>query len=80
MRLNTGLYKTFLRLEFLNVHYKLDCLFLSGISSPVKYLWVSPGAYSNVEHLKGSLLVKAAALPAKIRLGWKVLPRTYTQA
>jgi len=39
-------------------------------------LWVSPGAYPRVEHLKGVKHKYALALPTNIRLGWKGLPGT----
>ncbi len=47
----------------------------SGIS-----LWVKPGTYPRVEHLKGGSLVYAANLLTNNRLGWKDLPRTNTLA
>jgi hypothetical protein len=37
-----------------------------------------PGAYPRVEHLEGSSLGWAHALPANIRLRWEGLPRTNT--
>jgi hypothetical protein len=48
----------------------------SGLSS----LWVEPGAYPRVKHLKDAALRYAPALPANKRLGWKGLPRTNTLA
>jgi len=36
-------------------------------------LWVRPGAYPRVEHLKGGSLGYAQALLANIRRGWKGL-------
>ncbi len=38
------------------------------------------GAYPRVKQLKGALLGYAPALPAHIRLGWRGLPGTNTQA
>jgi hypothetical protein len=35
---------------------KVECLFLAGFSSLPIYLWVRPGAYPRVEHLKGASL------------------------
>jgi len=43
-------------------------------------LWVRPGAYPRVEHLKGSSIGLAPALPTNLRLGWKFLPGTNTLA
>jgi hypothetical protein len=43
-------------------------------------LWIRPGAYPRVKHPKGVSLGQAMALLANIRLGWKVLPFTYTLA
>jgi hypothetical protein len=40
-------------------------LFLAGISSPAKYLWVRPRALLRVEHLKGASPSKALALLSK---------------
>jgi len=39
-----------------------------------------PGAYPEVEHLKGSSLGQALALPTNIILGWKGLPGSNTIA
>jgi hypothetical protein len=53
----------------------------AGVFVPGKlFQWVKPGAYPKVEHLKGASVGSALALPAKIRLGWKNLPRTNTLA
>jgi len=43
-------------------------------------LWVRPGAYPRVEHLKGASLKWAPGLTANIRLGLKGLPGTNTLA
>ncbi len=37
-------------------------------------LWVRPGAYPIVEHLKGALLGLALTLLANVRLEWLDLP------
>ncbi len=49
---------------------------LASLSGLAKCLWVRPGAYPRVEHLQGTSLRQAPALPATIRLGWKSLPGT----
>jgi hypothetical protein len=55
----------------MNVRIKLECLFLAVISTLVQCLWLTPGAYLQVEHLKNALLGLAPALPTNIRLSWK---------
>ncbi len=40
----------------LYVHIKLECLLPAGPISLVICLWVRPGAYPRVEHLKSTLL------------------------
>ncbi len=64
------------------VIYEYSCVRVSqtSLSSLVKYLWVRPGAYPRVEHLKGALLSQTQVSPANIRLGWKGLPGTHTLA
>jgi hypothetical protein len=39
-----------------NFRDKLDCLLLVSLSRLVYCLWVRPGAYARVEHLKGASL------------------------
>jgi hypothetical protein len=39
-------------------------------------MWVRPGAYPRVEHLKGASFGYAPALSANIRLSWEGLPET----
>ncbi len=51
---------------------KLECLSLAIRSSLVLCLWVRPGAYPRVQHLKGASL--GSALTPNIKLGWKGLP------
>jgi hypothetical protein len=45
-------------------------LCLTGFSSLFYCLWVRPGAYPRVEHLKGASLRQVPALLANITLGW----------
>jgi hypothetical protein len=40
------------------IENKLECLLLASLSSLVKRLWVRPGAYPRVEHLKGDRSIK----------------------
>jgi len=47
---------------------KLECLSLASLSSLVLSLWVRPGAYPGVVHLKGAAIGLAPALPTNIRL------------
>jgi len=51
-----------LQLWFTNVRNKLECLSLTGISNPVKCLWVRQGAWPRVEHLKGASSLRHATL------------------
>ncbi len=53
----------------------LECLSFGKLFQP-SLMFVRPGAYPIVEHLARYALV----LPANIRLGWKGLPGTNTQA
>ena len=46
--------ENFLRPQFTNFYNKLECLSLVGLSSLVYCLWVRPGPYPRVEHLKGA--------------------------
>ncbi len=55
---------------FTNIRNKFKCLSPADLSSLVLCLWVMPGAYPRVEHLK----------VANSRLGWKGLPGTNTLA
>jgi hypothetical protein len=57
----------------------LEHLFLASFSDLVLCLWVRPGDYPRVEHLKGASLGWTPAFPANIRLGWKSLPGTNAQ-
>ncbi len=58
-------------------HNKREHLFLASLSNLVQCLWVRPGAYPRVEHLKGACYLGwHLALPANIRPGWKGLPGT----
>jgi hypothetical protein len=57
---------------------KLEFLSLASLSSLVYFLWARPGAYPKAEHLKGSSIGQAPALPTNIRLGWRVLQVTNT--
>ncbi len=43
---------------FTNFRNKLECLSQATLSSQVKCLWVRPGAYSRVEHLKAPAYYK----------------------
>jgi hypothetical protein len=52
----------------------------ASLTSIVYCLWVRPGAYPKVEHLKGAFLASALDLVANIRLGWLGLPGTKTLA
>jgi hypothetical protein len=63
-------YETFLRPPFTNVHKKLMCLTLAGLSS-LDSSGVRPGAYPRVEYLKDASL--GQALTSNIRLDWKGL-------
>ncbi len=59
----------------------LKCLSLAILSSLLVYcLRARPGVYPRVEHLKGSSIGWAPALPTNIRLGWKRLQGTNTLA
>jgi hypothetical protein len=53
---------------------------MASLSILVDCLWVRPGAYPIVEHLKGTTLGLAPFLPTNIRLGWKGFPKTNTLA
>jgi hypothetical protein len=44
------------------------------VCSLVLCLWMRSGTYPRVDHPKGASLGWTLALPANIRLGWKVLP------
>jgi hypothetical protein len=55
-------------------------LSLASLSSLVYCLWTRTGAYSRMEHLKGSSIGLAPALPTNIRLDWKSLTGTNTLA
>jgi hypothetical protein len=50
---------------------------MASFSSLVLCLWVRPGAYPRVEHMKGA---SHWVGPANIILGWKGLPGTNTLA
>ncbi len=54
---------------------KLECLSLASLSILVLCLWVRPGAYLRVEHLKVASLRYALALPANIRTRLERLAR-----
>ncbi len=49
-------YKTLRDRNLMNVHNKLECLFLTRLSSLVKCFSVRPGAYPGVEHLESATL------------------------
>ncbi len=51
----------------------MQCLSLAGLLKLVYCLWVWPGAYTRVEHLKGASLGKVLAISSNIRKGWKCL-------
>jgi hypothetical protein len=51
-------------------------MFPASLSIPVLCLWVRPGAYPRVEHLKGFLLGQAPDLLTIIVLGFKGLQGT----
>ncbi len=61
------------------IRFKLECLSLASLSSLV-CLWVRPGAYLRMEHLKGTVLGLVPALLSNIRLGWKRFPGTNNPA
>jgi hypothetical protein len=42
---------------------KLECLSLASLSGLAYYLWVRPGAYPRVEHLKGASLAWVGSGP-----------------
>jgi len=45
---------------------------LASLTSMAQCMWVRPGAYLIVKHLKGASLRLALVLPTNITLGWKV--------
>jgi hypothetical protein len=53
---------------------------MTGLSNIVSCMWLRPGAYPRVEHLKCASLMKVLVLHTDIRLGWKSLPGTNTPA
>ncbi len=64
-----------------NVRDKLECLFLASPPSLVYCLRVRPGAFSRVEHEKGSTLYgRLLAFPINIGLSLKGLLGTNTLA
>ncbi len=73
-----GLYYKKFYSRNLRIFYNSQCLTLASLSSLVQCLWVRPGTYPKVEHLKGASLGQAPALPTNTRLGWKGLPGTNT--
>jgi hypothetical protein len=54
MALGTGISDIKLFFNLSNVCNKLECLYLAGLSSLVYSSRVRTGAYSRVEHLKGT--------------------------
>jgi hypothetical protein len=48
----------------------LSVFSLAGLFSLVQCLWIKPGVYLRVEHLKGTLLMWIPALSENILLGW----------
>jgi hypothetical protein len=69
-----------LRLWFMNMCNKLERLSVVDLSGLVQCLWLMPGAYPGVEHLKDASIRQLLFLPANIRLGRKALARTNTLA
>ncbi len=67
-----------LRPQVTNVPNKQLCLSLARLSSLVLCLFIRPGAYPSMEHLKNASLGKASALLASIRLGCKGLQGSST--
>ncbi len=67
--------------KFTNVRNKLECLFLTSLSSLVYCLRVWPGGYPRVEHVRGTLLKgRLLTLTTNTRLGWKGMPGINTLA
>jgi hypothetical protein len=58
----------------------LECLFLARLYGLVLCLWVRPGAYHRLEHLKDASLRLAQFLHSNIRLVLKGLPGANTLA
>ncbi len=59
----------------MNVHNEIEFLSLAGLSILIKCVWVRPGAYPRVEHLKGDSIGLTPALLSNIMLGLERLAR-----
>jgi hypothetical protein len=59
---------------------KLECLSPASLSSLVKCLWGKSGAQPSEAPFKCSTLGLVPSLPANVRVDWKTLPGTNTQA